>query len=284
MSSASGTAPSQAHRPSMLASRVVLGAPRAAAPFVASRRAAPRSVRAAATASAAMAKARPSRAARGASASAALRATRVLAAGSFAAGSARLMGHARILTRAGCAALRFAARSLATSCRTWCCSRAPPTTARPTRRAPTAQRVAPQPFQARKPDASTAPQLRLRDLFKGKKGILFAVPGAFTPGCSKARGQRRRGALQGTPNAGLRRPTAPADVASARQTHLPSYIADAEMLKKKGVEVVVCTATNDPCAPRAAHPRRRDRADALRCDAATSWRPGARSRTLPARS
>lgn len=55
--------------------------------------------------------------------------------------------------------------------------------------------------------------MKLRDLFKGKKGILFAVPGAFTPGCSK--------------------------------THLPSYVADFEKLKAKGVDVIVCTATND---------------------------------------
>jgi hypothetical protein len=48
---------------------------------------------------------------------------------------------------ARCAALRFAARSLATSCLTWCCSRAPPTTARPTRRVAGWRRVAPQPFR-----------------------------------------------------------------------------------------------------------------------------------------
>lgn len=27
--------------------------------------------------------------------------------------------------------------------------------------------------------------VNLKDVFKGKKGVLFAVPGAFTPGCSK---------------------------------------------------------------------------------------------------
>ena len=50
-------------------------------------------------------------------------------------------------------------------------------------------------------------------LFAGKKGVLFAVPGAFTPGCSK--------------------------------THLPGYIAYAEALKAKGVELVVCVSVND---------------------------------------
>ncbi len=28
-------------------------------------------------------------------------------------------------------------------------------------------------------------KVNIADLFKGKKGIIFAVPGAFTPGCSK---------------------------------------------------------------------------------------------------
>ena len=28
-------------------------------------------------------------------------------------------------------------------------------------------------------------KVNIKDIFAGKKGILFAVPGAFTPGCSK---------------------------------------------------------------------------------------------------
>lgn len=50
-------------------------------------------------------------------------------------------------------------------------------------------------------------------LFAGKKAVLFAVPGAFTPGCSK--------------------------------THLPGYIEDAEALKAKGIDEIVCVAVND---------------------------------------
>ena len=51
------------------------------------------------------------------------------------------------------------------------------------------------------------------EIFDGKKVVLFAVPGAFTPGCSKV--------------------------------HLPGFVAKADQLAGKGVDSVVCTAVND---------------------------------------
>lgn len=51
------------------------------------------------------------------------------------------------------------------------------------------------------------------EVFGGKKVVLFAVPGAFTPTCS------------------------------AR--HLPGYLQNMSALQEKGVEAVVCMAVND---------------------------------------
>jgi len=51
------------------------------------------------------------------------------------------------------------------------------------------------------------------EIFAGKKVLLFAVPGAFTPGCSI--------------------------------THLPGYVVNADKIKAKGVDTIACMAVND---------------------------------------
>ncbi len=51
------------------------------------------------------------------------------------------------------------------------------------------------------------------DLLAGKKVVLFAVPGAFTPGCSL--------------------------------THLPGFVVHADAIKAKGVDSIICTSVND---------------------------------------
>jgi peroxiredoxin len=51
------------------------------------------------------------------------------------------------------------------------------------------------------------------DIFNGKKVLLFAVPGAFTPGCSI--------------------------------THLPGYVVNADKIKGSGVDSIVCMSVND---------------------------------------
>jgi peroxiredoxin len=52
-----------------------------------------------------------------------------------------------------------------------------------------------------------------KDLLEGKKVVLFAVPGAFTPGCTL--------------------------------THLPGYVVLADKIKAKGVDSIICLSVND---------------------------------------
>lgn len=51
------------------------------------------------------------------------------------------------------------------------------------------------------------------DLFRGKRAVLFAVPGAFTPTCS--------------------------------DYHLPGFVEQADEIRSRGVDLIVCVAVND---------------------------------------
>ena len=51
------------------------------------------------------------------------------------------------------------------------------------------------------------------ELFQGKRAVLFAVPGAFTPTCS--------------------------------DYHLPGFVERADAIKAKGIDLIACVAVND---------------------------------------
>ncbi|WP_027854468.1 peroxiredoxin [Marinobacterium litorale] len=63
-------------------------------------------------------------------------------------------------------------------------------------------------------DADGKHEIEADQLFAGKKVVLFAVPGAFTPTCT--------------------------------EKHLPGYVQHLGALKAKGVDLVACLAVNDP--------------------------------------
>ncbi|HEY8020214.1 MAG TPA: peroxiredoxin [Thermoanaerobaculia bacterium] len=59
----------------------------------------------------------------------------------------------------------------------------------------------------------TPSPVRTGELFRGRRAVLIAVPGAFTPTCS--------------------------------DHHLPGYVLRADELHAKGVDLIACTAVND---------------------------------------
>ena len=72
-------------------------------------------------------------------------------------------------------------------------------------------RVPPATFRTMTPDGP-APKTS-DELFKGKKVVLFAVPGAFTPTCHK--------------------------------NHMPGFVKNADAIKAKGIDMIAVTAVND---------------------------------------
>jgi peroxiredoxin len=69
-------------------------------------------------------------------------------------------------------------------------------------------------YEVEKDGCSVGPNpVKVEDLTKGKKVVIFGLPGAFTPTCSAK--------------------------------HVPSYVQNYDKLKAKGVDTVACMSVND---------------------------------------
>ena len=69
-------------------------------------------------------------------------------------------------------------------------------------------------FEVEKDGCSIGPNpVKVEDLTKGRKVVIFGLPGAFTPTCSAK--------------------------------HVPSYLANYDKLKAKGVDTIACVSVND---------------------------------------
>lgn len=66
----------------------------------------------------------------------------------------------------------------------------------------------------KKMGASGLEEINTADAVAGKKVVLFAVPGAFTPSCD--------------------------------QKHLPGYVSQSDAIRAKGIDEIICVAVNDP--------------------------------------
>ena len=70
-------------------------------------------------------------------------------------------------------------------------------------------------YEVEKDGCSLGPNpVKVEELTKGKKVVIFGLPGAFTPTCSAK--------------------------------HVPSYVANYDKLKAKGVDTIACVSVNDP--------------------------------------
>ncbi|HHQ4559209.1 peroxiredoxin [Aeromonas hydrophila] len=78
-----------------------------------------------------------------------------------------------------------------------------------------------------------------QSLFGGKRVVLFAVPGAFTPTCSNA--------------------------------HLPGYVVLADEFKEKGVDAICCLSVNDAFVMKAWQDTQNAEAITMLADGDGSW-------------